>query len=174
VSVASIFLAAIAAVLAIRVAYHQRHLSALRDWLRRPRLDALPRGRGVWEEALAELHRFLRGRGAEHETVVQSLVRFRAAVRALPDGVVILDRDKRIEWANPIAAHHLGIDARRDLGQPVVNLVRHPHFVTYLDAGDFREPLALRARDTTLSLRIISTPCAATSSPTFPTSSRLR
>jgi two-component system phosphate regulon sensor histidine kinase PhoR len=69
--------------------------------------------------------------------------------------VVILDRENRIEWANPTAAHHLGIDARRDLGQPVVNLVRHPHFVTYLDAGDFREPLVLRARDTTLSLRVI-------------------
>jgi two-component system phosphate regulon sensor histidine kinase PhoR len=155
VSVAGILLAAIALVLAIRVAYHQRHLAALRNWLRRPKLDSLPRGRGVWEEALAELHRFLRGRDAEHESVAQSLGRFRAAVRALPDGVVILDRENRIEWANPTAAHHLGIDARRDLGQPVVNLVRHPDFVTYLDAGEFREPLVIRARDTTLSLRLI-------------------
>jgi two-component system phosphate regulon sensor histidine kinase PhoR len=155
VSVAAILLAAIAAVLAVRVAYHQLHLSALRNWLRRPRLETLPRGRGVWEEALAELHRFLRGRDAEHESVVQSLARFRAAVRALPDGVVILDRDNRIEWSNPTAAHHLGIDARRDLGQPVVNLLRHPDFVTFLASGDFSQPLVLRARDTTLSLRLI-------------------
>ena len=154
-SVAAIILAAIAAVLAIRVAYHKLHLSALRSWLRRPRLDTLPPGRGVWEEALAELHRFLKRRDAEQEGLDQSLARFRAAVRALPDGVVILDRDNRIEWSNPTAAHHFGIDARRDLGQPVVNLLRQPDFVTYLADGEFGQPLVLRARDTTLSLRII-------------------
>jgi two-component system phosphate regulon sensor histidine kinase PhoR len=69
--------------------------------------------------------------------------------------VVILDRDNRIEWSNPTAAHHLGIDARRDLGQPVVNLLRHPDFVSFLASGDFSQPLMLRARDTTLSLRLI-------------------
>jgi two-component system phosphate regulon sensor histidine kinase PhoR len=155
VSIAVIVLAAIAVVLVLRVAYHQLHLTALRGWLRRPQLDKLPRGRGVWEEALAELHRFLKRRDAEQEGLGQSLARFRAAVRALPDGVVILDREHRIEWANPTAAHHFGIDARRDLGQPVVNLIRQPDFVTYLGAGDFSQPLALRARDTTLSVRVI-------------------
>ena len=155
-SVAVIVLAAIAVVLVIRVAYHQLHLTALRGWLRRPQLETLPRGRGIWEEALAELHRFLKRRDAEQESLDQSLARFRAAVRALPDGVVILDREHRIEWANPTAAHHFGIDARRDLGQPVVNLIRQPDFVTFLGAGDFSQPLALRTRgDTTLSLRVI-------------------
>ena len=154
-SVVAIALAAVAAVLGIRVAYHALHISALRNWLRRPQLDTLPRGRGVWEEALAELHRFLRRRDAEHESLAQSLARFGAAVRALPDGVVILDREHRIEWSNPTAAHHFGIDARRDLGQPVVNLIRHPDFVTYLAAGEFSQPLALRTRDTTLSLQVI-------------------
>ena len=154
-SAAVIVLAAIAVVLVVRVAYHQLHLTALRGWLRRPQLETLPHGRGVWEEALAELHRFLKRRDAEQESLDQSLARFRAAVRALPDGVVILDREHRIEWANPTAAHHFGIDARRDLGQPVVNLIRQPDFVTFLGAGDFSQPLALRARDTMLSVRVI-------------------
>jgi two-component system phosphate regulon sensor histidine kinase PhoR len=148
-------MAAVAAVLAIRLAYHALHVSALRHWLRRPELDSLPRGRGVWEEALAELHRFLKRRDAEQESLAQSLARFGAAVRALPDGVVILDREHRIEWSNPTAAHHVGIDPRRDLGQPVVNFIRHPDFVAYLDAGEFSQPLVLRTRDATLSLRVI-------------------
>ena len=145
----------LAVLLAARLVYHALHITALRRWLRRPALDALPRGRGVWEEVLAELHGFLKRRDAEHETLARSLQRFRAAVRALPDGVVILDREHRIEWANPTAARHLGIDPRRDLGQPVVNLIRHPDFVAYLDAGEFAEPLVLRARDTTLALQVI-------------------
>jgi two-component system, OmpR family, phosphate regulon sensor histidine kinase PhoR len=157
VSLATIILGVLAAALGLRLAYHVLHLSALRTWLRRPQLDTLPRGHGVWEEALAELHRFLKRRDAEHEGLAQSLARFRAAARALPDGVVILDREHRIEWANPTAAHHFGIDARRDFGQPVVNLIRHPDFVAYLEAGDFSQPFVLRAArvDTTLSLRVI-------------------
>jgi two-component system phosphate regulon sensor histidine kinase PhoR len=155
VTVVAIVVTAVAAILAIRVAYHMQHLWALRRWLRRPQLDKLPEGRGVWEEVLAELHRFLRHRDAEHDTLARSLARFRAAVRALPDGVVILDREHRIEWSNPTAAHHFGIDARRDLGQPVVNLIRQPDFVAHLAAGDFSRPLILRARDTTLALQLI-------------------
>jgi two-component system, OmpR family, phosphate regulon sensor histidine kinase PhoR len=155
VSAFAIVATAVAVVLAIRVAYHALHVSALRNWLRRPELDSLPRGRGVWEEALAELHRFLKRRDAEHEGLAQSLARFRAAVRALPDGVVILDHEHRIEWSNPTAAHHLGIDPRRDLAQPVVNFIRQPDFVAYLAAGEFSQPLVLRTRDTTLSLRVI-------------------
>ena len=154
-SLLAIVMGAVAALLAIRVAYHARHMSALRNWLRRPELERLPRGRGVWEEALAELHRFLKRRDAEHDSLAQSLARFGAAVRALPDGVVILDREQRIEWSNPTAAHHFGIDPRRDLGQPVMNLIRQPDFVTYLAAGEFGQPLVLRTRDKTLSLRVI-------------------
>ena len=156
-SFATFALGVLAAVLAWRVYYHMQHLNALRRWLRKPELERLPGGRGVWEEVLAELHRFLRGRDEAQENLAQALSRFRAAARALPDGVVILDREHRIEWSNPTAAHHFGIDARRDSGQPVVNLIRHPDFVAYLGRGDYSEPLVLRAArvDTTLSLRII-------------------
>jgi two-component system phosphate regulon sensor histidine kinase PhoR len=149
--------AAVAAVLALRVLYHAIHLASLHAWLRRPTLETLPRGRGAWEEALAELHRLFKGRDAEQQELLRTLARFRAAGRALPDGVVILDRDNHIEWANPTAARHFGIDARRDFGQPVTNFVRQPDFVAYLAAGRFAEPLLLRAgrSDAVLSLRLI-------------------
>jgi two-component system phosphate regulon sensor histidine kinase PhoR len=150
-------LAALAVVLGLRVAYHARHLAALRAWLRRPLLGSLPGGEGVWEEALAELHRYLKGRDAEQERLAGALARFRAAARALPDGVVILDDEQHIEWSNPTAARHFGIDPRRDLGQPVVNLIRHPDFVAWLETGDYGEPRTLRASqaDASLSVRLI-------------------
>jgi two-component system phosphate regulon sensor histidine kinase PhoR len=156
VSLLALVLGVLAVVLALRLLFHSLHLSAFRRWLRRPQLEALPRGRGVWEEGFAELHRYLKRRDAEQDSLAQSLARFRAAARALPDGVVILDREHRIEWSNPTAAHHFGIDARRDFSQPVVNLIRYPDFVAYLAAANYGEPLVLRAaRDTTLQLRVI-------------------
>jgi len=149
--------AAVGAVLALRVLYHAIHLAALHAWLRRPTLETLPRGRGAWEEALADLHRLFKGRDAEQQQLLRTLARFRAAGRALPDGVVILDRENHIEWANPTAARYFGIDARRDFGQPVTNFVRHPDFVAYLAAGEFADPLVLRSArsDAVLSLRVI-------------------
>jgi two-component system phosphate regulon sensor histidine kinase PhoR len=108
--------AAAAALLAAGLLWHTVHLAGFLRWLRRPARDSLPAGRGVWEEALAALHRHLKDRDEERERLRQALARFRDAGRALPDGVVILDREYRIEWANPTAARHFRIDARRDLG----------------------------------------------------------
>jgi two-component system phosphate regulon sensor histidine kinase PhoR len=157
VSALEIALAAIAVALALRLAYHTFHISALRRWLRAPTLKQLPRGRGIWEELLAELHRYLRHREADEAELERALTRFRAAARALPDGVVILDTENRIEWLNPTAAGHFGFDARRDAGQAVINLIRHPDFIAYLRSGDFAEPVLLRSgmKDAVLSVRVI-------------------
>ncbi|MEX1073723.1 MAG: phosphate regulon sensor histidine kinase PhoR [Burkholderiales bacterium] len=146
-----------AAVLALALLFHTVQIAALLRWLRRPARDALPAGRGLWEEAFATLHRHLKDRDEERERLRAALARFRDAGRALPDGVVILDREYHIEWANPTAARHFSIDARRDLGRPVTNFLRHPDFVAWLEAGDFREPLVLRGvrGETVLLVRLI-------------------
>jgi two-component system, OmpR family, phosphate regulon sensor histidine kinase PhoR len=148
---------AVAAVLALALLFHTAQIAALLRWLRRPVRDALPAGRGLWEEAFATLHRHLRDRDVERERLRAALARFRDAGRALPDGVVILDRDYHIEWANPTAARHFSIDARRDLGQPVTNFLRHPDFIAWLEAGEFGAPLTLRGArgDAVLLVRLI-------------------
>ena len=147
----------VAAVLALALVFHTTQLAALMRWLRRPAKDALPAGRGVWEETFAALYRLLKSRDEERERLRAALARFRDAGRALPDGVVILDRAYHIEWANPTAARHFSIDARRDLGRPVTNFLRHPDFVAWLGAADFREPLLLRGvrGETALLVRLI-------------------
>jgi two-component system phosphate regulon sensor histidine kinase PhoR len=146
-----------AAVLFAGMALYSAQLAAFLRWLQRPARDTLPAGRGVWEEAFAALHRHLKDRDEERERLRLALARFRDAGRALPDGVLILDRDYRIEWANPTAARHFAIDVRRDLGQPLANFVRQPDFVAWLAAGDFREPLTLRGArgDAVLLMRLI-------------------
>ncbi|HSH07370.1 MAG TPA: phosphate regulon sensor histidine kinase PhoR [Burkholderiales bacterium] len=149
---------AVAGVLALRVLYHAAHLAGLSRWLQSPqRATTLPSGHGVWEEVLAELHRTLKFLETEREELSHALLRFRAAAQALPDGVIILDREDRIEWANATARRQLGVDARRDAGSPVVNLVRHPDFVAYLRRSDYGAPLILRSTrsDAVLSIRII-------------------
>lgn len=148
----------VAAGLFLRVLHHVRNLSAFVDWLGAPTRATMPNGTGLWEAAFAELHRHVRTRDQAELRVAQALARFRAAGQALPDGVLILNRESQIEWANPTAERHLDIDARHDVGQTITNLLRNPDFISYLDAGEFGEPLVLRrarGEASVLTLRVI-------------------
>ncbi len=145
--------------LVLLLARHIANLAALEAWLRDPAAKPVPQGSGVWDEVLVGLYRFVRARIKQEEQLSGDLQRFRNAGLALPDGVVLLDVHGHIEWCNPIASQYLGLDEQRDLGQPLVNLVRHPDLAAYLEQGEYAEPLTLRlarGEGRVLSLAIIS------------------
>ena len=145
--------------LVLLLARHAANLAALADWLRDPMAKPVPQGSGAWEEVLAGLYRFVRARIRQERELADDLARFRNAGLALPDGVVLLDVHGHIEWCNPIACEYLGLDEQRDLGQPLVNLVRHPDLAAYLEHGEYAEPLTLRlarGEGRVLSLAIIA------------------
>jgi two-component system phosphate regulon sensor histidine kinase PhoR len=118
----------------------------------------VPEGAGSWDAVLAALHRFEREAAKREEMLADALARLRSAAQALPDGVVILDADHRIEWCNDNAAAMLGLDARADIGRPIANLLREPAFVDYLASPDhagtpaFRAPIA---QGLVLDLRLV-------------------
>jgi two-component system phosphate regulon sensor histidine kinase PhoR len=137
-------LATVCLCLALMLARHAARLAALDDWLRDPLAKPVPQGGGAWARVLVALYRFVRARINRERQLADDLARFRNAGLALPDGVVLLDARGHIEWCNPIAGQYLGLDEQRDLGQPLLNLVRHPDLAAYLDRGDYAEPLTLR------------------------------
>ena len=111
-----------------------------RDWASGPIEAPVPEGRGTWAVAYAALYHRVRLRSARQRDLRLALDRFVSGAEALPEGVVVLDANDRIEWANPRAEAHLGLDLKQDIGAPVVNLVRHPAFVQYLSAATFANP----------------------------------
>jgi len=144
--------------LMLLLARHVANLAALADWLRDPMAKQVPQASGAWEPVLAGLYRFVRVRIRTEQQLSDDLQRFRNAGLALPDGVVLLDSRGHIEWCNPIASQYLGLDEQRDLGRPLVNLVRHPDLAVYLEQGEYAEPLLLRlarGEGRVLSLAII-------------------
>jgi two-component system phosphate regulon sensor histidine kinase PhoR len=144
-------------VLLVVLAYHLRHLYALRRWLERGETPDPPRARGVWDELHALLHRSRRESARREAELAESLARWRAAARALPDGVVILDGD-RIAWCNDNARVHLEIDAVNDAGRPITHLVRIPEFLEYLEGGDYSRPVIVQPPHTpgrVLSLQVV-------------------
>jgi two-component system phosphate regulon sensor histidine kinase PhoR len=128
------------------VAWHLHQLDALARWAGAGPEEAVPEGRGTWALAYAALYRRVRLRSARQRDLRLALERFVSGAEALPEGVVVLDRANRIQWANPRAGVHLGIDLRHDAGAPIVNLVRQPAFVQYLASGDFSEPVVVESQ----------------------------
>ncbi|HEY9192896.1 MAG TPA: phosphate regulon sensor histidine kinase PhoR [Methyloversatilis sp.] len=127
-------------------------------WLNSTSEAELPDGGGQWEFLFAKLARRERNARLQREDLRNRLERMREASRAMPDGTLIMSRDELIEWLNPMAEEHLGLDGRRDIAMPILNLVRQPEFAGYLQSGDYAEPLSMpspRQPGRTLQLRVV-------------------
>ena len=135
--------------------WHARYLARLQRWLANPLPGGVPEGQGMWDEVLAALHRLERDAARREDGLGDALARMRRAVQALPDGVVILDHAYHIEWFNRTAETQLQLDAQRDLGQNIANLVREPEFIDYLENSNEGTVRIGRSHGVALSLRII-------------------
>ncbi len=148
-------LAGLAVLAAVWLGYHINNVGKLRRWLARPQRSPVPEAGGSWDSVFALLYRHEREHTREKRRLVHLVVRSAQAGRALPDGVVILDGSNRVEWCNDRAESYLGIDRRVDAGGPIVNLVRDPEFVRYVEAGVFSEAVGLRpGRNPSLALSL--------------------
>jgi two-component system, OmpR family, phosphate regulon sensor histidine kinase PhoR len=140
------------------LALHLWHLDALASWASAGLETPVPEGRGVWRIPFTALHRRARARNAFQRDLAHTIERFRSAAEAIPDGMVVLDAANRIRWANARALAHLGLDLARDAGRPLLNLVRQPEVVRYLDSGDFSDAVVVdsqRASGATLSIQVV-------------------
>jgi two-component system phosphate regulon sensor histidine kinase PhoR len=144
--------------------YHLAQLIRIRRWLGRAdlsdgsqQLPPIPDALGAWGEVFAALYRLHRAERAGRERLSASLDRLSRAAEALPDGIVLLDEDMRIDWSNVAATRHLGVDNRRDRGTPILQLVRDPDFARFVASGG-EAPIALQRPSgpvKTLSLALI-------------------
>ena len=144
--------------LGLQMAFHFRYFARLDRWSHRPVVDDSLEGEGAWDGLFGRLYRHekdMRWQIAERDDQIAHLF---AALQALTDGVVALDLNQQIVYCNTTAEEQLGLKLASDRGQPIVNLVRQPEFVGYLNAGDFTRPLPLRSDrggDRVLSIHVI-------------------
>ena len=136
------------------LAYHVRHLARLARWLAEPVPGKVPEGSGTWDEVLNALHKYERAAVRRESQLEDALTRFRRAAQALPDGVIMLDAESRIEWCNN-AATQLGLDPRADVGQSIANLLRSPVFVDYLASREPSPPVRVQLGNAIFSLQLV-------------------
>ena len=123
-------------------------------WLRSEETREVAVESGLWGEFSIRIRRLLRNNERAVQQRDERLQEFLAAMQASPNGVVLLDREFRIEWLNESAELHFGLDARRDLLQHFANLVRDPSFAAYFSAKDFDKDVLMPGRASTASLPV--------------------
>ncbi len=124
---------------------HLFWLHKLAQWLKTPNLKSIPNGSGIWEDVFSELYQEQRRHSRSQTQLSSALGRFRHAASALPDGVVVLNADNRIEWCNPPAELQLGLNLGKDEYQPIQYLVRNGDFIAYLQSQDYTDPIKIRS-----------------------------
>lgn len=141
---------------------HLYWLYKLNKWLKKPVLNEIPNGDGVWENVFDTLYQVYRRHSRNQTQLSSTLGRFRHAASALPDGVVVLNETNEIEWCNPPAEKLLGLNLKQDIDQPINYLVRHTDFVRYLYAQEQTDPIKLKSwRNTDITLEIQLIPFGA-------------
>ena len=132
-------------------------------WAACPLGTPTPSASGAWGAVFEALHRRARLARAEREQATSELARFRRAAEALPDGVVILDGQRAIEWMNVQAEACFGLKASVDTGSRITHLLREPVFLEYLDSPEHcGVPLELQTqRNPGRNLQVQAAPFAA-------------
>ncbi|MEY4448751.1 MAG: Phosphate regulon sensor protein PhoR [Pseudomonadota bacterium] len=120
------------------------------EWLRHSNVQEPPQMGGIWGDLIDRMKRILKEQRKQTLTEQQRLQDFLLAIQASPNGVVLLDPEGRIEWCNQTAAQHLGMDAKRDLMQHVVHLVRDPVFKKYITSEAHEGEVIIDGRSASL------------------------
>ncbi|MEP6632819.1 MAG: phosphate regulon sensor histidine kinase PhoR [Luteimonas sp.] len=125
----------------------------------RQRLDP-PDGEGIWNELDRLLHRSQQEMRSRKRRLVAMLRAYRAAAAALPDAIVVVERNsQRVQWFNEAATPLLGLLYPRDIGAALGARLQPLPISRWLTAGRHAEPLMDVASpvnpDLRLSLRLI-------------------
>jgi two-component system phosphate regulon sensor histidine kinase PhoR len=155
---ASVAVAFMLLVLLVVMALHARQLYKLGVWLNDARPETIPEAGGIWDEVFSQLYKMVKRHNQTRQELAAELQHIEQATAALPEGVAILNEANRIEWCNPLAQQHFGLDPEHDIMQDISYLVRQPEFVEYLHGSNFSEPLVMRParhEEMVLSIKLI-------------------
>ena len=112
------------------------------------------KGEGVWNELDRLLHRSQSEMRSRKRRLLDMLRAYRAAAAALPDAVVVVDRNtQRVQWFNKAATTLLGLQAA-DVGKPLGDRLQPLPLSHWLAAGRNAEPMLDAASPVDPELRL--------------------
>ncbi len=100
-----------------------------------------PFPRGLWREVYTTIAR-LQGRSRKRKrNLIRFYGRFRDAAAAVPDALILLDRERRITWCNPATRNLFGIGWPEADGRPISEIIPLDGLDAFLTKADYSRPL---------------------------------
>ena len=143
--IAAVTLAPTCLWLAFRVTQRDR---AARELLREP--EGTERS---FDEVMSLLRGVLKDNAQQLKERDAEIAQRKQITNAVPDGLFLLDAGGRIMWCNQAALVMHALDAFRDMGKPIAQLIRAPEFAAYLEDETRSEPV-LTIRGRTISFHL--------------------
>jgi two-component system phosphate regulon sensor histidine kinase PhoR len=142
------------------LAWHGWQLHGVLERLQMRKRPPDPRGNGAWQQVERLLNRNQDETRARNRRLLAMLRAYRAAAAALPDAVVVVERNRqRILWFNEAATRLLGLQAPRDVDAPLGARLQPLPIAHWLASGRHAEPMSDVASpvsaETRLNLRLI-------------------
>lgn len=133
------------------------HLIRLALMIRRHHRLIPPFPCGLWGDVYRSIARYQQRGRKSRKRQIRFSRRFREAANAVPDALVILDKQLRIDWANPAAARLMNVHWPEDDGRHFTDILTDIDLDGFIEAGEYMRPLDLAPahnRAIMLSLRI--------------------
>lgn len=137
--------------------WHLFHLGHLTRIIRRRHRLVPPFPGGLWGEVYRAVGQYQQRGRKGRKRQIRFTSRFREAANSVPDALIVLDKTKCIEWANPAAASLMDVQWPRDGGKPLHDVFHFVGLADYIDAGEYSRPLEVAPehnQSIMLSLRI--------------------
>jgi two-component system phosphate regulon sensor histidine kinase PhoR len=113
-----------------------RTISRLFKWVDIGMRGVPPDMDGVWGEFADTLNRQRRRHRGTQEKMRRAINRAKRVTEAVDDAVIVLRRDRTIDWWNSAGKKLLGLRSS-DRGVAITNLIRDPNFVAYINSEQF-------------------------------------
>lgn len=134
--------------------YNLRSLFWLVRWLNAPAETDFPESEmpGLWRAAFARIAETRDTAEKNAKKLKNRETRYRRTLSALPDGVVLMKSDWRIDWCNQAAELQLGVDSELDRGRSALELFQGTPLADFIAAGRFEKSVTLSAKSEALEL----------------------
>jgi len=124
------------------VAILLQRLHRLNLWLKNSRHHDLPDASGLLGDIFNNLTRQRRRDGREKKRLKGIIERINATTAAINDAIIILDEKNLLSWWNQAAVEILQLKSS-DAGNSIINFIRRPEFVRYLEREEFDLPITI-------------------------------
>jgi two-component system phosphate regulon sensor histidine kinase PhoR len=128
--------------LILYIFYQSFNLYTLTKWLQKRNINDIPDIGGLWAETYRQLVKHKRRETREKNRLKAVINQVEATTTALNDAVILISPNNELRWWNQ--ATNVLLDLKpTDVGNNLINFIRNPQFVNYLEAGDYSIPVSL-------------------------------